>query len=106
MSNLFVPATVAVHVPQASQLNCTDPEALLQLPAPLHVQVFVIKGLTEQAPVGAFTPPPVATKLPVLLVNDTELTTPKLQLQVLGEDVQVHVCVDGRFTGNNPRRLP
>ena len=28
VTNLFVPATVAAHTPQASQLNCTAPDAL------------------------------------------------------------------------------
>ena len=106
MLNLLVPATVATHLPQASQLNCTAPEDLLQLPAPLHVQVFTVKGLTEQAPVGAFTPPPVATKLPVFLVNEIELTTLKLQLQVLGDEVQVQVCIEGALTGSKPLKLP
>ena len=103
---LFVPATVAIHVPQASQLNCTAPEALLQLPVPLHVHVFVDKGLTEQAPVGAFAPPPVATKVPVFLVNEIELTTLKLQLQVLVDEVHEQACVDGVLTGNKPLKLP
>ena len=66
----------------------------------------VVKGFTVQAPIGALILPPVATKLPVVLVNEIELDMLKLQLHVLLDAVQVQACVDGALTGSNPLKLP